>query len=699
MPNSLPDDLILNLLKRKRTPVAAAKIGQELGLPPRERRLLSRRLQQLVKEGKIIRERRSYRAAPPRITVQGKLIRHEDGSGHIRAATELGADVYIPRANMAGAANGDLVAALVLSDSEPDRPVGDILQIIKRARSTFLATIEQRGPRLMAEPLDPRETPVMWLAPGERGLSPGSVILAEIMEYPAANSRGFVRAAELLPPLEDPAGDFRFVCARYNLSPHFPPELDTLDPQAFRYVFDQPRADFRDRTTITIDPSDARDFDDALSCDALPSGGFLLGVHIADVSAFVTPHSEIDREGCERATSVYLPEGAIHMLPALLSSNLCSLQFDADRVTVSVMIELDGDGIIRDAMFHQSVIRSWARLSYEQVEDVLHGNDQALPAARDPAAVTSLLHRLRDVAARLLGQRRLQGALDFDLPEPEVQLAPDGSLQAILRRERLESHRIVEECMLAANTAVAQFLMQRSFGLLHRVHEAPDADKLANFASFSNALGQPLPRGGEISPAPLSRYLENLPRDDRFPFLAGQLLRCMKLARYDAAPLGHYALAKTEYTHFTSPIRRYPDLLVHRQLKAALTGDVSAISDQDLEWLAEHCSGRERNAEAAEREALQRKKVRFLRKRLGDCFSGLVTGVAPFGLFVTLTNELIEGLVHIRNLPADYYDYIPDRFALRGTRSGRMYKLGMQVEVRIARADLRTLEIDYVLIQ
>jgi ribonuclease R len=462
------------------------------------------------------------------------------------------------------------------------------------------------------------------------------------------------------------------------------------------------RTDFRPVTTVTIDGEHARDFDDAITIERLANGHYWLGVHIADVSHYVKEGSALDEEGYERGTSVYFPERAVHMFPSELATGLCSLNPHVDRLVQSCLMEVDRRGTVVRYEMHDGVITSDARMTYTAVNAILSERDpEALAEYAALVPMFELMHQLFEI---LNARRRRRGAIDFDLPETEVVLSEFGEIEAIIPSERNVAHRLIEEFMLLANETVASHLVAHDAPALHRVHEAPDVKKVMDFEEFITTLGYSLAAHGHaVRPKHFQKLIDRMRGTPEERPIAALMLRTMQKARYDAASLGHFGLAAEHYTHFTSPIRRYPDLVVHRMLRASRQGDIAGARreelDEELPEIARHTSEMERRADEAERELLQWKKVRFMADKVGDEYHGYITGVAPFGLFVELIEHYVEGLVHISSMADDYYRFVEQQHTLRGENTKRVYRLGDKVLVQVVRVDMERRQVDLGLVE
>ncbi len=495
------------------------------------------------------------------------------------------------------------------------------------------------------------------------------------------------KVTEVLGPVEAPGVDVQVVARRHGLRREFPEEVRVAAAKMARAIAPKDlagRERFDDPPPVTIDGETARDFDDAVSVAELSGGGFRLFVHVADVSFYVRPGDTIDVEAQARGTSVYFPDRVYPMVPERLSDDLCSLRPGENRLVQSVVIDFDRKAEVVGTRFADGVIRSVARLTYTQVADLLEGRGERTPLPREVAAMLRSAETLRD---RLETGRRARGSVDFDLPAPAILLDVEGVMTGIKIEPRNRAHRMIEEFMLAANEAVATWLSAHEVPCLFRIHDNPDPLKIEGLAAFAKSLGLTLKSGREgVRPGDIQRLLDDAEGLPAYPVVTQLALRSMKQARYSPEDSGHFGLAAPHYLHFTSPIRRYPDLVVHRALRAARHKAKPALRG-DLTVLGESCSKLEREAEAAERELLDWKKVKFLRGREGEAFAGVVTGVARFGVFVQLDGGIAEGLVRIERLGHEWFDFDPVRHELRGSASGRIYRLGDALRVRVERVD------------
>jgi ribonuclease R len=534
---------------------------------------------------------------------------------------------------------------------------------------------------------------------------PNEMVVVRITRWPTAARGPVGRVVEVLGTINEPGVDTQIIIRKHNIpDTHSDESVD----EARRLGTDvQPadtkrRTDFRPVTTVTIDGEHARDFDDAITLERLPNGNYWLGVHIADVSHYVKEGSALDTDAYERGTSVYFTERAVHMFPTELATGLCSLNPRVDRLVQSCLMEVDRRGTVVRYEMHDGVINSDARMTYTAVNAILTDHDPA--AIAQYSELVPLFELMRELFELLNARRRRRGSIDFDLPETEVILSEYGEIEAIVPAERNVAHRLIEEFMLLANETVAEYLVEQGVPALHRVHEAPDEKKVAEFEAFIEPLGYGLGASGRtVRPKHFQKLIDRIRGTPEERPIAAVMLRTMQKARYDAVSLGHFGLAAEHYTHFTSPIRRYPDLVVHRRLREARGGPMTDARREELEEqlpdVARHTSDMERRADEAERELLQWKKVRFMADKVGDEYEGYITGVAPFGLFIELIEHYVEGLVHVSSMADDYYRFLEQQHVLRGENTKKIYRLGDKVRVQVVRVDMERRQVELGLVE
>jgi ribonuclease R len=530
------------------------------------------------------------------------------------------------------------------------------------------------------------------------------MVVVEITRWPSATRGPIGRVVEVLGRIDEPGVDTTIIIRKFGIPDTHSEEAIDEARRLGTVVKERDvkgRSDFRGVTTVTIDGEHARDFDDAITIERLKNGHYWLGVHIADVSHYVKEGSALDEEAYERGTSVYFTERAVHMFPAELATGLCSLNPHVDRLVQSCLIEVDRRGTVVRYEIHDGVINSDARMTYTAVNAILTDRDDATMREYEP--LVPMFEQMRELFEILNARRRRRGSIDFDLPEAEVILSELGQIEDIVASERNVAHRLIEEFMLLANETVAAHLVQHHVPALHRVHEAPDVKKVEDFEAFISTLGYSLAATGQtVSPKHFQRLVDRIRGTPEERPISTLMLRTMQKARYDAASLGHFGLAAEHYTHFTSPIRRYPDLVVHRMLREsrqhALPPARIEELDDELPEVAKHTSEMERRADDAERELLQWKKVRFMANKVGEEYEGYITGVAPFGLFIELVDHYVEGLVHISSMADDYYRFVEQQHILRGENTKKVYRLGDKVSVQVVRVDMERRQVDLGLV-
>jgi ribonuclease R len=588
----------------------------------------------------------------------------------------------------------------------PRGPEGRIVRILDRAHDTIVGRFETDGGGMMyVVPFDRRITADVHVPSGQSSSAePDDMVVVEITRWPTASRGPVGRVVDVLGNINEPGIDTQIIIRKHNIPDA---HSDEAVEEARRLGSEvKPRditgrTDFRPVTTVTIDGEHARDFDDAITLEKLPNGHYSLGVHIADVSHYVKEGSALDEEGYERGTSVYFTERAVHMFPSELATGLCSLNPHVDRLVQSCLMEIDRRGDVVRYEIHDGVINSNARMTYTAVNAILADRDPA--TMEEYRALVPLFEQMHELFEILHARRWRRGSIDFDLPETEVILSEYGEIEAIVPAERNVAHRLIEEFMLLANETVAGHLVAHGVPALHRVHEAPDAKKVAEFEAFVEPLGYGLGATGQtVTPKNFQKLIDRIRGTPEERPIATLMLRTMQKARYDAVSLGHFGLAAEHYTHFTSPIRRYPDLVVHRMLRES-RGAMSEARREELEEelpeVAKHTSEMERRADDAERELLQWKKVRFMADKIGDEYDGYITGVAQFGLFVELIEHYVEGLVHVSSMADDFYRFHDQQHVLRGENTKKVYRLGDKVRVQVVRVDMERRQVDLGLVE
>ena len=697
---------VLALLARKDyRPLNRTDIGRELGLTGAQRNAVRKTLRELERAGAIARIRKSRYVLPAEADlVTGKLSVHQVGYGFLNPEKPGQPDIFIAAENTGTAMHGDRVVVR-LSHEAPyggikGRREGRVIRILERAHDTIVGTLQQSRNFYYVVPDDPRIVHDVYVRPKQDRRSQtvatvGDKVVVRLDAWESRHVNPEGEIIEVLGPAAAPGVDMLSIIRKFHLPAEFPKDvLDQAEriPDKIDARHLEGREDLRKEFIVTIDPDDARDFDDAIQVEKSKSG-WRLGVHIADVAAYVESGSALDREARQRGNSVYLPDRVIPLLPERLSNGVCSLNPGVDRLTRSVFIHFDKNGVAKSARFARSVIRSAHRLTYKQAYAILSSPPRDQLGKR--------LHKAWELASVLRRKRFEHGALDLDFPEVKVWVDKRGHPVRLERVENDESHQLIEEFMLAANEAVARELKKRAIPTIYRVHENPDPEKLAEYREFVLSFNY---RVGDLTHrAELQRLLAVIRGKSEEQALKIALLKSLKRARYDPQPLGHYGLAKANYLHFTSPIRRYADLVVHR----ALITDGAArrpyqLDIADIASIAEHISITERNAADAETDATQIKKLEFFQRQLDQrnpqIFGAAIVDVRNYGLMVELPDALITGLVHVSSLTDDFYLFEPARRQLIGRRSRKRFSVGDQVSVFVARVDVFKRQVDFAIV-
>jgi len=665
---------VLALLKRHKEGLPFDEILTELGVKRRDRAKALEEIRKLEARGQVRYLRSRFLLAEKTDLVRGRFVTARPGFGFVTPEGG-GKDIFIPARHAQGALPGDEVTVIVNERGKFGKPEGKVERIVKKGRTALLGVYREQGGVPFLQPFDsPSQDDVPLKSRGKLGPASGMIVEAD---------RATLAVTRVFGMPEDPGVDAHVVVRRYGLRDQFPEDVlseaaeipDVLSAAAI-----EGRRDFRDWPSVTIDGEKAQDFDDAVSIRRLPDGGWLLGVHIADVSHYVRPASPLDGEAYERGTSVYFPDLTLPMLPEKLSNDLCSLRPRVPRLTVSALMDIGADGRVRRAEFAPSIIRTSHRMTYTSVFKIFEGDAAEAKAYADVVPDLLLMREL----ARVLRQRRLaEGSLDFDLVEPEL-IYEKGKLLSVAAAERNEAHRLIEEFMVTANVAVATAFSEKNIPAIYRVHPPPDVGDLEKLRDLILNFGLTLPEPAKVRSQDLQRVLkkaEGLPGEK---FIGRQVLRAMKLAVYATGNVGHYGLAQGHYTHFTSPIRRYPDLVVHRILKGLLAGEEPG--KLPLDAIAAKSSERERNAGEAEQALLEWRIFRFLKDRLGDEFGGIVVDVIKAGLLVEVDEYFVSGLLPFDSLRGDY-EPKPAARRLRTRRRRKTFDLGDEVRVILVSCD------------
>jgi len=696
-------EYILQVLGDAGVPLGFAELADALALTDEtDLEALERRLKAMVRDGQLVRNRReAYCIVNKRDLIAGRVIGHPDGFGFVKP-DDGGEDLYLYPKEMRALFHGDRVVVRVTGHDRRGRLEGAVVEILERKTRTVVGRLYQESGVGFVKPDNKRLTHDIIIPRDRIGeVQTGQIVVAEITDQPTKRTQPIGRLLEVVGDHMAPGMETDIAIRTHDLPVDWPAEVEaeiagqgTEVPEAAK----ADRVDLRNLPLITIDGADAKDFDDAVYCERKPKGWKLL-VCIADVSAYVEPDSALDAEGLNRGNSVYFPDRVVPMLPEILSNGLCSLNPGVDRLCMACELYVSREGKVSRSRFFTAVMRSQARLTYDQVAAMLGGEDADLCAQHQQ--ILPLLHELYALFEGLHRSRRERGAIDFDTTETRFRFDDQGRIEAVVPLVRNDAHRIIEECMLAANVAAARLFERKRMPALFRIHETPNEDKTSDLREFLGQLGLSLPGGSKPTTQDFAALLDGVKGRPDAHLIQTVLLRSMQQAIYSSDNAGHFGLAYEAYTHFTSPIRRYPDLIVHRIIKHILAGGTAAdldYSKPQLQQIGEHCSGTERRADEATRDAEAWLKCEFMQDKLGERFEGTITSVNSFGLFVELDGIQIDGLVHITALDNDYYHFDPVGRRLTGERTGTVYRLGDRLRVQLAAVNLDERKIDFVLV-
>ncbi|MBD3869097.1 MAG: ribonuclease R [Acidobacteria bacterium] len=681
-------------------PAAQRHLFHALNIPNDDRPAARRVIRAMIEEGRLMKLSRGRLTAPARPNLlEGLLKRHPRGFGFV-VAEDGGEDVFIPPPFIGSRITGDRVEAEVTRETEGGRREGRIVRTIQGRSREVLGVYRKRGKSGVVQPFDHSLGDAIEVTATPRSRpADGQVVVVKLRRPGKGRSPAEGEIIERLGHLDNPSTDTEIVIRRFGLADGFPAaileEAGRL-PSEISTKEAGHRERFDDPAPVTIDGETARDFDDAIAVSRIKGGGFRLWVHIADVAHFVTPGSPLDREARERGTSVYFPDKVLPMFPERLSNDLCSLRPDVDRLVQTAVIDLGPKGDVKKVRFADGVIHSAARLTYIQVAELLEG---ASAVKGIPVEVVPMLKTAGELREVLERRRHARGSVDFDLPEPHILMDIEGVMTGITVTPRNEAHRLIEEFMLLANEVVAGHLEKIEWPCMYRIHEKPKPEKLDTLASFVKQFGLELklPKG-EVTPGAIGDLLEQVEGKPEHNLISQVALRSMRQARYHPKNDGHFGLGAPVYCHFTSPIRRYPDLVVHRLLRAS-RNDRKRIPEwaADLEPVATSSSELERNAEAAERDLLLRKKLAFIEGQIGERLWGIITGVVPFGVFIQLEDSLAEGLLRLGGDDRERFAFDADHLTLTGSKTGKRFRLGDRLEVVVAAVDPVLQRVDFEL--
>ncbi len=698
--NPIPSrEFILEYLAEAGSPVPHDKVVADMGLNEEEAVAVQRRLDAMVRDGQLVRNRRrAYGPADKMDLARGRVVGHPDGYGFL-IPDGGGDDLYLSPRQMRGIIHGDRVLARTIGVDNRGRREGAVVEVLERNTARLVGRLFDEGPLGVVVPDHQRVQHDILVLPEDRGgAEAGQIVVVELTAQPDKHARPKGRIVEVLGDHMGPGMEIDIAIRSHGLPHQWPAEVEE-ELKAFGHEVPKAqkkgREDLRGLPLVTIDGADAKDFDDAVYCERKSKGWRLL-VAIADVSAYVTPGSALDAEAAERGTSVYFPGRVVPMLPELLSNGLCSLNPEVDRLCMVCEMYVNREGRITRSRFLEGVMRSHARLTYDEVAAMVLEGDEALRERHQD--VLPHLEELHNLYQVLRTAREARGAIDFETTETSIVFGPDKKIDRIVPVARNDAHKLIEECMIAANVAAARFVSRHKVPALYRVHEPPSGDKLTDLREFLAGVGLSLGGGDKPSPKDYEAVIRRVEGRPDQHLIHTVLLRSMSQAVYSPDNNGHFGLALDTYAHFTSPIRRYPDLLLHRAIRHALRGGKARDFDYgkaDMVTLGETCSSTERRADEATRDAESWLKCEYMMDKVGEEFDGVISGVTSFGLFVELSGIYVEGLAHVTSLGDDYYHFDPVRRRLQGERSGRIFGLADPIRVKVVRVSLDDRKIDF----
>jgi ribonuclease R len=694
-------EAILALLEERGSLLRAGDIAAALGLDDAERReALDKRLHAMLRDGQLLESRRGGLAPAGKIgLIAGTVLANAEGYGFLRP-DEGGDDLYLSPAQMRQVLHGDRVLASVVGVDRRGRRQGAIREVLERRAPRLVGRVVEEHGVLVVDPDDRRLLQDVLIPPDARnGARAGQIVVAEITEPPTQQRGPIGRIVTVLGDRLQPSLIVEMAIESHGLPQTWPPEstreAEAVEPRVLPGEY-AGRVDLTELPLVTIDGADSRDFDDAVYAAPVRGGGFRLIVAIADVSHYVQPETGLDGEAFQRGTSVYFPGFVVPMLPETLSNGICSLNPDVDRLCMACEMRVATDGAVTRAKFYPAVMRSHARLTYDEVWQAIGVRDA--DARRGMGKLLPHIEHLHALYQAFAAARRRRGTIEFETSEVEYRLDANGEVVSLGAHARNDAHKLIEECMIAANVQAAKFLEKKKIPAPFRVHAPPPADKYEDLLAFLREYKLTLPPLAEVTPGDFAELLQQVAERADAELFRSVLLRAQSLASYQPANQGHFGLALDAYAHFTSPIRRYPDLLVHRAIRYALAGGTPAAylyTESKMATLAAHCSRTERRAEEAERDVDDRYKCAWMEQHVGAEFDGVVTGVTSFGLFVELNESKVSGLVHVSQLHNDYYQFDARRHELKGERTGTVFRLGDSVRVQVLRASMEDRKIDF----
>jgi len=699
--NPIPSrELILQLIEEAGEPLRRQQIARQFGLESADNlEALRRRLRAMERDGQLLFNRRQkYCLINSKDLIAGRVLGHADGFGFVKP-DDGSADLFLSPREMKSLMHNDRAVVRVAGLDRKGRREGAVVEILERNTQHVVGRlISERGLTFVA-PENNKITQDISIPKDEVGIAKkGEIVVAEIIQHPTNHRQAIGRIVEVLGKHMAPGMEIEMALRSHDLPFKWPEGLLKEIKHLTKEVPEQAkenRTGIRDLPLVTIDGEDARDFDDAVYCKKTSKGWKLL-VAIADVSHYVQVNTDLDAEAKNRSTSVYFPEQVIPMLPEVLSNGLCSLNPDVDRLCMVCELYINEEGKVIRSGFFNAVMRSHARLTYTNVAKILVDGNKTL--AKKYASLVPQLQELYNLYKVMRKQREVRGAMDFDTQDTQILFGEDRKIDKIVPTQRNDAHKLIEEFMITANMAAARFLIRKKMPHLLRVHEGPGTEKLLNLKSFLNELGLVLGGGDKPTPLDYMHLIDSVQGRADAHLIQTVLLRSMSQAVYSPETKGHFGLALESYAHFTSPIRRYPDLLVHRAIKHCLENKpVKSFfyGIPDMVVLGEHCSTNERRADEATRDVVNWLKCEYMQDKVGESFKGIITAVTGFGFFVELDKVYVEGLVHITNLPQDYFHFDAKTHQLKGERTGKRFRLGDKVKITVARVDLDEKKIDF----
>ena len=701
-PSSSDSFSVTQALEQAGQPLPFDELALRVGaMTSARRKLLNEQLGQALQSGEIVKNRRDEYCLRERLTlIVGTVTGHRDGHGFLHP-DDRSTPIVLPYRQMREVMHGDRVAVRVSGADQRGRPEGAVVKVLERGTTEIVGRLYDESGISFVVPDNPRIGHRV-LVPRDRlgDAKPGQVVLVKLIEMPSKTAQPLGHVTRVLGEHAAPGMETEIAIHSHSLPFEFPPEAVAQAESyggAVSAAAKRNREDLRDTALVTIDGEDARDFDDAVYCEPM-RGGWRLIVAIADVASYVTPDSPLDQEAQHRGTSVYFPNRVLPMLPEALSNGLCSLNPNVDRLCLCCEMKVSSQGKVTRSRFFEGLMKSKARLTYTKVAAYLA--NPASVAEPEVVANGEHLRNLHDVFKALYSARQRRGALEFDAPELKVRFGADGRIAAFVEQPRNDAHRLIEECMIAANVEAARFLRKHKIPTLYRVHGQPEEERLEQLRQFLSGFAIELPRDRDLEPHDLNAVLQRIVGNEEAHLISTVVIRSLPQAVYQPENIGHFGLSLPEYAHFTSPIRRYPDLLVHRGIRHVLRGGTAGnfeYTPARMTELGQQTSFTERRADEATRDAMSWLKCQFMQDKIGEEFDALVTGVVDFGLFVQVSGMQIDGLVHVSSLGSDYFSRDKTGYRLVGARSGRVFRLGDHLRVRLINVIIDERKIDFEL--